>query len=444
MNVDQVAFGQVAKALAKHYDSMYYVDVETDNFIEFFHSQMLNELNLPEQGVNFFDFMTEQAHRIVHPDDLGYILKLINKDSLLGKLKESSSSIAVCRFILGSEIFHICHISILCEDNKHILGCIKNIENEYQEREAQDLILQSVQRLARMDELTGIKNKNAYAERVNEIEFMIRNKDMNMEFGVVMCDINDLKQINDTMGHSFGDESIQKASRMICDIYKNSSVYRIGGDEFVVILAGDDYKKRDHLFYKLKKESETNAKLRSGPVVASGMAVFNASVDKGYYEVFERADGHMYDNKKKLKSGNYSGVILRPEIDNVTIPDGRKRTLDKLFAAMYTMAGDGYVFLTDLRYSFSRWSLSLVNDFGLQSEYMYHVEDIWARFIHPDDLDRYREVVDAVLQNNSVLYSISYRAQKADGTYVILKPRGFVLNDNDGVPEYFGGIIIPQ
>lgn len=295
-----------------------------------------------------------------------------------------------------------------------------------------------------MDELTGIKNKNAYTERVNEIEFMIRNKDMDMEFGVVMCDINDLKQINDTMGHSFGDESIQKASRMICDIYKNSSVYRIGGDEFVVILAGDDYKKRDHLFYKLKKESETNAKLRSGPVVASGMAVFNASVDKGYYEVFERADGHMYDNKKKLKTGNYSGVIIRPEIDNVTIPDGRKRTLDKLFAAMYTMAGDGYVFLTDLRYSFSRWSLSLVNDFGLQSEYMYHVEDIWAKLIHPDDLDRYREVVDAVLQNNSVLYSISYRAQKADGTYMILKPRGFVLNDNDGVPEYFGGIIIPQ
>ena len=444
MNIDQVAFGQVAITLAKNYDSMYYVDIESDNFIEFFHSQMLDEMNLPEQGTNFFEFMREQTHRVVHPDDQSYILNLLNKDALLGKLRENNSSIAVCRFILGGEIFHICHVSILCDDGKHILGCIKNIENEFQEREAQDQILQSVERLARMDELTGIKNKNAYSERVNEIEFMIRNKDVNMEFAVVMCDINDLKRINDTRGHSFGDESIQKASRMIGDIYENSSVYRIGGDEFVVIVNGDDYKKRDHLFYKLRKESETNAKQRSGPVVACGMAVYNGSVDKGYYEVFERADRHMYDNKKKLKSGNYSGVILRPEVENATIPSSRKRNLDKLFGAMYTMAGDGYVFLTDLRYSFSRWSLSLVNDFGLQSEYMYHVEKIWENCIHPDDLERYHEAVGSVLQGDSVLYSISYRAQKADGTYVILRPRGFVLNDNDGVPEYFGGIIIPQ
>ena len=75
---------------------------------------------------------------------------------------------------------------------------------------------------------------------------------------------------------------------------------------------------------------------------------------------------------------------------------------------------------------------------------MYHVEKIWENCIHPDDLERYHEAVGSVLQGDSVLYSISYRAQKADGTYVILRPRGFVLNDNDGVPEYFGGIIIPQ
>ena len=83
-------------------------------------------------------------------------------------------------------------------------------------------------------------------------------------------------------------------------------------------------------------------------------------------------------------------------------------------------------------------------DFGLDSEYMYNVEQIWGKYIHPDDLGRYQEAIDAVLKGDSVLYSISYRARKADGTYVILKPRGFILNDDDGNPEYFGGIIIPQ
>ena len=56
MNIDQLAFDQVANTLAKQFDSMYYVDVESDNFIEFFHSEMLSELNLPEQGSDFFSF----------------------------------------------------------------------------------------------------------------------------------------------------------------------------------------------------------------------------------------------------------------------------------------------------------------------------------------------------------------------------------------------------
>ena len=86
----------------------------------------------------------------------------------------------------------------------------------------------------------------------------------------------------------------------------------------------------------------------------------------------------------------------------------------------------------------------MVNDFGLPSEYMYHVDKIWEKYIHPDDLGRYLEVVGAVLKGKSVLYSISYRARKADGTYIFPKPRGFVICDSNGEPEYFGGIIIPQ
>ena len=81
MNIDQLAFDQVANTLAKQFDSMYYVDVESDNFIEFFHSEMLSELNLPEQGSDFFSFLTEQAKRTVHPADLDYVLKLIEKIS---------------------------------------------------------------------------------------------------------------------------------------------------------------------------------------------------------------------------------------------------------------------------------------------------------------------------------------------------------------------------
>ena len=443
MNIDQVAFGQVAITLAKQFDSLYYVDIDSDNFVEFFHSQMLNELNLPKTGEDFFVFLYEQAKRIVHPDDMDYVLQLIDKEAILSKLSENNSSLIVCRFVLGGKIEHICHLSVMCEDGKHILGCIKNIESEFLEREEQETLLTSVEHLARLDELTGVRNKNAFTEYVSGIEDQIPSGKTGMEFGVVMCDINDLKLINDTRGHYLGDEAIQRACRMICDVYENSAVYRVGGDEFAVILTGEDYDRRKFLLNKLRKESEKNGRMRSGPVLACGMSVYDPDIDKSFYEVYERADAKMYLNKKELKSGNLTEHIKKP-LGNAGIPEERKRKLDSIFEALYTVAGEGYVFLTDLRYDFSRWSLLLVNDFGLPAEYMYHVEKIWEYAIHPDDVGRYREVVDAVLCGNAVLYSISYRARKTDGTYVTLKPRGFVLNDANGMPEYFGGIIIPQ
>ena len=66
-----------------------------------------------------------------------------------------------------------------------------------------------------------------------------------------------------------------------------------------------------------------------------------------------------------------------------------------------------------------------------------------ACLTHTDDMEAYRSAVDTVLCGNAVIKPIKYRAQKKDGSYILLTTRGFVLNDNDGEPEYFGGIILP-
>ncbi len=444
MNIDNLAFDQVANTLAKQFDSMYYVEIETGNFIEFFHSEMLSDLNLTEQGSDFFSFLSEQAKRTVHPDDLDYVLNLIDREKILKKLEENNSSLIVFRFVLDGKIMHVCHFSILCDDKKHILGCIKNIESEFIEREEQEKLLESAERLARLDELTGLMNKNAFSEHVKEIDSVINGGDYDPVFGVIMCDINDLKQINDTRGHSFGDEAIQKACRMICEVFEDSSVYRVGGDEFAVILSGDDFSNRESLLELLKQKSADNGRFRIGPVVACGMAKYNPGVDRSFQEVYNRADGRMYANKTELKAANTMGEKRKREVKNQMIPDDRMRKLDRLYGALRTVAGGGYIFLTDLKYNFSRWSLSAISDFGLPTDYMYDVEDIWKNCIHPEDVNKYVEAVESVLEGTPVLYSITYRARKADGSYITLKPRGFILNDSMGVPEYFGGIMLPQ
>ncbi len=88
---------------------------------------------------------------------------------------------------------------------------------------------------------------------------------------------------------------------MICEKYSHSPVYRIGGDEFVVILKGSDFDNREALKEQFDKMIDENC--RNGSIViSSGMAVFDPDLDESYTEVFIRADKKMYERKMALKA----------------------------------------------------------------------------------------------------------------------------------------------
>ena len=299
--------------------------------------------------------------------------------------------------------------------------------------------------MARFDELTGVRNKNAFKEFSESIELKLKENNKDYHFGIVMCDMNDLKIMNDTRGHNFGDEAIQRTSRMICEIFAHSPVFRIGGDEFVIILTDIDYDNRESLIENLKEESFLNKRSRSGPVVACGMAVYEADKNDDFAKVFERADKAMYENKKEVKSLKLKQDFKDIDLIEKEITPERKRSLDSLFGALCTVSGDGYVYLNDMRYDFSRWSLPLVDDFGMKSEYMYHADKLWQEKLHPEDLKAYRDAIDSVLCGTTdMIKPLTYRAQRADGTYALLTTRGFILSDSQGKADYFGGIIIPM
>ena len=75
---------------------------------------------------------------------------------------------------------------------------------------------------------------------------------------------------------------------------------------------------------------------------------------------------------------------------------------------------------------------------------MYHAGKIWRNYVHPDDLDKYKQIVDLIISGKGDTKDLKYRASKPDGSYVVLQPRAFVICDDDGHPEYYGGIIIEQ
>jgi len=170
----------------------------------------------------------------------------------------------------------------------------------WNEKMKHDREMGNAKKKAYADPLTGVKNKLAYLEALSDLEIRLQDKTLE-EYGVVVFDLNDLKKINDAHGHDAGDESIKDASNMICRQYKHSPVFRIGGDEFAVILEGEDYNDRDALLESFDLMVEDN--LKDGKtVVAGGMAIFSPDIDNSYNDVFRRADKKMYERKMGLKT----------------------------------------------------------------------------------------------------------------------------------------------
>jgi diguanylate cyclase (GGDEF)-like protein len=160
--------------------------------------------------------------------------------------------------------------------------------------------------VAYTDPLTGVKSKHAFAVKEGHMETQIVDGDVG-EFGVIVCDVNGLKKINDTLGHKAGDEYICAACRMLCEYFKHSPVFRIGGDEFVVLLQGRDYEDRHDIMHDINAEIEGNIG-KDKVVISLGLSDYDPEVDESFHEVFQRADNLMYERKMQLKS---MGAVTR-------------------------------------------------------------------------------------------------------------------------------------
>ena len=157
--------------------------------------------------------------------------------------------------------------------------------------------------LANQDGLTGVKNKVSYNAEVARINEMIKNGEYT-NFAVVMIDLNYLKDTNDTYGHDTGDIALIKLAELICETFKFSPVYRVGGDEFVVISRSKDYLRVDKLVEELKRKANKKIDDNDKECVSAavGFSTYNPQVDKTVDDVFKRADKAMYEHKRLLKN----------------------------------------------------------------------------------------------------------------------------------------------
>ena len=163
-----------------------------------------------------------------------------------------------------------------------------------------------------IDALTHIKNKGAFSQVIEELQENLNSGNKNTEFAIGVFDCDSLKVINDRYGHDKGDLYLKTASRTICDVFKHSPVFRMGGDEFAVILKKEDFCNMEAL---LKHFDEVTDEINASAAepwkqvhISKGFAVFDPTEDTTVIEVIQRADKLMYGNNNERKKRHENEV----------------------------------------------------------------------------------------------------------------------------------------
>ena len=311
---ESLTFSRIAGSLATRYDSIYYIDAETGDYTRY--DTMRNEtrniesrttdeehsggsLEVALRGEDFFNSLTDRVRDTVVPEDRASVLAMFDREHLniLRKTEASTSVDFRTRWKGNTTYFNMRLVWVV--DGRHIVVGVANVDARVRREKAQQSALRLANEQAERDGLTGVKNITAYQKYEAILQEQIDNRTMDA-FSIAVFDLNDLKIINDTLGHKVGDQYICDACNMICHIFKHSPVFRIGGDEFCTVLRDEDYNNRADLVAEFKEKIRKNLTFKRA-VVAIGISTFRPADDIRVEDVFSRADEQMYKNKRELK-----------------------------------------------------------------------------------------------------------------------------------------------
>ena len=171
---------------------------------------------------------------------------------------------------------------------------------------------EAIRQLAYFDIMTQVYNRTALNEDMEKYE---KEKKRKKNFGIVVFDVNNLKWVNDNLGHLAGDTLLQNSAAIIRDGFEGyGKTYRYGGDEFVVLLennAKDNYVLAIDQLERLLAIHNEKCKQDEIISMAYGVAYYDGDPKKTLWKVHEEADGYMYDRKRKMKAQMKGGINVR-------------------------------------------------------------------------------------------------------------------------------------
>lgn len=250
-------------------------------------SEMENEQNLPYEGfleIWYREF--EKSHNLVIRNSEEYrtisepLYQLMRREGVISLVAGPLEINGKCIGFYGVDnppLERIENVSELLEATECIIATIIKLRNYSRQMEM----------LATIDQLTGCRNRTA-------LDFAYESRrGANTTTSVIMCDLNGLKRKNDTFGHSAGDQYLCDAVTVLSASFGTGNIYRLGGDEFLVIRYG---LKRDELENMMRK-AELYSELKK--VSFSIGYCYRERVTEPFENLMREADDMMYADKEE-------------------------------------------------------------------------------------------------------------------------------------------------
>ena len=223
----------------------------------------------------------------------GILRSLVQKGASINESPESQKGYDI--FFTDGEFPTVFNLRLydMTDEKKSKLGSIAFFANVTQNR----ALLEQLEKKAGRDSITGLPNRIAFdgaKKRYDAAEYL--------PLSVIVCDVNGLKEANDTLGHKYGDMLLQVVSEIMENACpKSCFVARIGGDEFIYLLSRTRPEEAQALIEQIK---ETIASQKNYPFKVS-MAMGTATkhyMEESLDEVIALADSYMYEDKKQMKA----------------------------------------------------------------------------------------------------------------------------------------------
>lgn len=294
--------------------------------------------------------------------------------------------------------------------------------------EHRDLLIH-LKQLSYHDQLTQALNRNA-------LEEYKQSADAAVPTGVIYCDINDLKRVNDQMGHVYGDELICRSYEALNSLPGEKKIYRIGGDEFLIVCPNIMEEAFRSLTESLKRIlAERRCDITIGSAWQKTVTDFVA--------LQERAEICMYETKREYYRHTGHGGLEMPEEESTPLESFIKQYYFDvgLFLNSIAMADtEIYLYCGDMQSNVFFISDNLKEDFGFEDNL---VSDFIAKLeerIHEGDRQMHIEDTRAMVEEKKTYHDIRYRIYNRWGEVVWVHCRGILKWNSDmSKPLFFSG-----